>query len=115
MLNLARGLTNLRTRHPKFANGDIGLIASDSAEWMVFERVSADARYLVLINLTQTGHDYRFHAAWLPRYRNADLLFWSDGHLRTWKDTTAENAVAPRIADSVFVPPVGVVVLREHP
>jgi alpha-amylase len=112
MLNLARGLTNLRTRHPAFANGEIGAIASDSAEWMVFERVSGSARYLVLINLTATGQDYRFHEAWFPQYRGADLLFWSDGHLRTWKDTTAD---AQRIGDSVFVPPIGLVVIRQRP
>ena len=76
MLDLVRGLSNLRTRYPAFANGEIGAIASDSAEWIVFERVAASDRYLVLINRTTTGQDYRFHTAWFPQYRGArsDLL-----------------------------------------
>jgi alpha-amylase len=109
MLDLVRGLTNLRTRHPGLAGGDIGAVLSDSDDWMVFERIGANARYLVLINLTSTGHDYLFHEAWYPQYRGADLLFWSDGRLRKWQDTTA---AAQRIADSVFVPPIGLAVLR---
>jgi alpha-amylase len=112
MLDLVRGLTHLRTRHPSFANGDIGAIASDSPEWIVFERVSPTDRYLVLINRTTTGKDYRFHAAWFPRYLGADLLFWSDGKARTWKDLSANTQ---RIGDSVFVPPAGLVVIRQRP
>lgn len=112
MLDLVRGLTNLRTRHPSFANGDIGAILSDSPEWIVFERVRGSDRYLVLINRTSTGKDYRFHAAWFPQFRGADLLFWSDGHERTWKDATADGQ---RIGDSVFVPPAGLVVIRQRP
>jgi hypothetical protein len=111
MLDLVRGLTNLRTRHPAFANGEMGAIASDSADWIVFERGAADARYLVLINRTSTGMDYRFHTAWFPQYRGADLIFWSDGRDRTWKDVTADGQ---RIADSVFVPPIGLVVIRQR-
>jgi alpha-amylase len=111
MLDLVRALTNLRARHPSFANGEIGAIASDSAEWMVFERISSGDRYLVLINRTSTGRDYRFHAAWLPQYVGADLLFWSDGRARTWKDVSAARE---RIGDSVFVPPVGLVVIRQR-
>jgi glycosidase len=111
MLNLVRGLTHLRARHPAFANGDIGAIPSDSMEWMVFERVSGNDRYLVLINATLTGKDYRFHAAWFPQYRGADLIFWSDGRQRMWKDTTNDGQ---RIGDSVFVPPAGLVVLRRR-
>jgi len=111
MLDLVRGLTNLRTRHPSFANGDIGANPSDSPEWIVFERISGSDRYLVLINRTSGGKDYRFHAAWFPQYIGADLLFWSDGHARTWKDVSAD----PRqIGDSVFVPPVGLVVIRQR-
>jgi glycosidase len=112
MLDLVRGLSNLRTRHPSFANGDIGAILSDSGEWIVFERIRGGDRYLVLINRTSTGKDYRFHAAWFPQFRGADLIFWSDGHDRKWKDATADGQ---RIGDSVFVPPVGLVVIRQRP
>ena len=111
MLHLARALTNLRTRHPGFANGDIGAIASDSRDWMVFERVSADERYMVLINRSLEGRNYRFHEAWFPQYRGARLIFWSDGRQATWKDTTSDNQ---NIDDSVFVPPVGLVLLRQR-
>jgi glycosidase len=111
MLDLARGLTNLRTRHPSFADAGIGAILSDSAEWIVFERTHAPERYLVLINRTATGRDYRFHDAWFPQFRGADLLFWSDGRGRRWKDASADGA---RIGDAVFVPPAGLVVIREH-
>jgi len=111
MLDLARGLTNLRTRHPGLANGDIGVIASDSNDWMVFERVSGNGRYLVLINRGMDGRDYRFHDAWFPHYRGARLIFWSDGRQRRWRDTTGDNE---HIQDSVFVPPAGLVVLRQR-
>ena len=111
MLDLVRGLTNLRTRHPSLANGEIGVILSDSADWIVFERVRGSDRYLVLINRTSTGKDYRFHAAWFPQFRGADLIYWSDGHERRWKDATAD---AQRIGDSVFVPAVGLVVIRQR-
>jgi len=112
MLDLVRALTNLRTRHPAFANGDIGAIPSDSDDWIVFERGAGKEQYLVLINRSQTGKDYRFHTAWFPQYRGADLIFWSDGRLRQWKDTTGDNQ---RIRDSVFVPPAGLVVIRQRP
>ena len=82
MLDLVRGLTNLRTRHPGVASGELGAILSDSADWLVFERV-----------------------------RGGELLFWSDGRDRRWKDTTADQQ---RIADSVFVPPAGLVVIRQR-
>jgi glycosidase len=111
ILDLVRGLTNLRTRHPGLANGEIDAIVSDSADWIVFERVSGPDRYLVLINRTSAGMDYRFHAAWFPQYRGADLIFWSDGRDRRWRDTTADGQ---RIADSVFVPPTGLVVIRQR-
>jgi alpha-amylase len=112
MLDLVRALTNLRTRHPAFATGDIGAIPSDSDEWIVFERGAGATQYLVLINRSLTGKDYRFHTAWFPQYRGADLIFWSDGRLRKWKDTTGDNQ---RIRDSVFVPPAGLVVIRQRP
>ena len=109
MLDLVRGLSNLRTRHPALANGDFGAIPSDSAEWLVFERAAAKERFLVLINRTSSGKDYRFHNAWFPEYRDADLIFWSDGRGRQWKDVNDQ-----RIRDSVFVPPAGLVVLRQR-
>ncbi len=112
MLDLVRALSHFRARHPAFASGSIGAIASDSAEWMVFERTDAGERYMVLINLTATGMDYRFHDAWFPQYRGADLLFTSNGGDRTWRDTSSGG---PRITDSVFVPPAGLVILRQHP
>jgi glycosidase len=111
MLDLVRGITNLRTRHPSLASGEIGEILSDSADWIVFERTRGDDHYLVLINRTSTGHDYRFHADWFPRFRGADLIFWSDGRARKWKDTSGDGE---RIGDSVFVPPIGLVVIRQR-
>jgi alpha-amylase len=111
MLNLVRGLTNLRSRHAALASGDLGAILSDSVEWLVFERTLDGAQYLVLINRTPAGHNYVFHAAWFPHYRGSDLIFWSDGRAREWKDLTADG---PRIGDSVFVPPYGLVVLRRR-
>ena len=111
MLDLVRALTNLRTRHPGFANGDIGAIPSESEDWIVFERTTGKERYLVLINRSLAGKDYRFHTAWFPQYRGADLIFWSDGRARKWKDATADNQ---RIRDSVFVPPAGLVVIRQR-
>jgi alpha-amylase len=110
MLHLVCGLTHLRARHPALANGDIGGIPSDSQDWMVFEKFSAPEHYLVLINLTANGHDYKFHQTWYPQYLGAQLVFWSDGKLKTWKDTTKDNQ---NIQDSVFVPPVGLVVIRQ--
>ena len=103
--------TNLRTRHPALASGEIGEILSDSTDWMVFERTRGSDHYLVLINRTATGHDYRFHAAWFPQFRGADLIFWSDGRARKWKDASADGQ---RIGDAVFVPPVGLVVIRRR-
>lgn len=111
ILDLVRAITNLRTRHAGFATGDIGAIASDSSDWMVFERVAGSERYLVLINRSMTGRDYRFHEAWFPQYRGARLVFWSDGRQRTWRDLSGGNE---NIGDSVFVPPVGLVVLRQR-
>lgn len=111
MLHLVRGLTNLRTKHPTLADGDIGAILSDSDDWMVFEKVDSDDRYLVLINLTAHGNSYRFHTAWFPQYVGAQLIFWSDGHIKQWRDTSGEDL---HIGDAVYVPPFGLVVLRER-
>jgi len=110
VLDLVRALTNLRTEHPAYANGELGSILTDSAEWMVFEKVSAQDRYLVLINTTGNGNDYQFHEGWFPRYVGAQLVFWSDGQKKQWKNETKANK---QIERKVFVPPYGFVLLRE--
>jgi alpha-amylase len=109
MLHLFRGITNLRTRHPALANGDIGAVLADTADWLVVERVQGSSRYLLLINRTAAGHDYRFHDGWFPQYAGAQVVFSSDGARRTWADLTADNRTIDR---SAFVPSYGVVVLR---
>ena len=110
MLDLVRGLTNLRTEHPAYANGDMGEILTDSADWMVFEKVAVEDRYLVLINSTGAGNNYQFHEGWFPRYIGAQLIFWSDGDRKQWKDETKADK---RIERTVFVPPYGFVLLRQ--
>jgi len=111
MLHLVRGITNLRTRHPVLADGDIGEILSDTHDWMVFERAEGARRYLVLINPTGEAKDYQFHEGWFPRYFNAQLLFWSDGKNRKWADETAADK---RIEKKVEVPAYGMVVLQQR-
>lgn len=110
MLDLVRGLTNLRTAHPAYANGELGAILTDLPDWMVFEKTGPQDRYLVLINPTDQGRDYRFHQGWFPRYLGAQLIFWSDGDRKEWKDETDADE---HIESKVFVPPYGLVVLRE--
>jgi hypothetical protein len=110
MLHLVRGLTNLRTKHPGYANGDLGFILTDSADWMVFEKVSDQDRYLVLINPTGNGSDYHFHQSWFPHYIGAQLVFWSDGQQKEWKDETSADK---HIETKVFVPSYGMVLLRQ--
>ncbi len=107
---MVRGLTNLRANHPALAHGELGAIPTDSKEWMVFEKFEGADHYLVLINMTATGQDYRFHKSWLPQYRGAQLIFWSDGSKKEWRDTTNEMEF---IEDSAFVGPFGLVVLRQ--
>jgi alpha-amylase len=109
LLALFRGLTNLRTRHPALSTGELGAVLADTADWIGFERLRDSTRYVVLVNRTAAGHDYRFHDGWFPQYIGAQLVFWSDGAARTWADVTSE---ARRIERSVFVPPYGMVVLR---
>jgi glycosidase len=109
LLDLVRGLTNLRTQHPAYANGELGSILTDSSDWLVFEKVHDEDHYLVLINRSGSGHHYQFHTAWFPRYINAQLVFWSDGQAQSWNNVTAENK---HIQSSVFVPPYGMVLLR---
>jgi alpha-amylase len=111
MLDLVRGLTNLRTGHPEFANGEIGAILNDSSDWLVFEKAGGQDSYLALINTTATGHNYDFHEAWFPRYIGAQLIFWSDGQARNWKNETQSHKAIGR---SVFVPPYGFVLLRQQ-
>jgi hypothetical protein len=106
-LNLFRAMTNLRTRHPVLANGDLGAVLADTAEWIVFERVQGPARYLLIINRTAEDREYRVSA--FARYPRAQLVFWSDGAARKWEDTTVDRR---RIDQSVVVPPFGLVVLR---
>jgi hypothetical protein len=83
-------------------------VLADTAEWIVFERVQGSARYLLIINRTAEGREYRVSAP----YPRAQLVFWSDGADRTWADTTADGR---RIEQSVFVPPFGLVVLSALP
>jgi hypothetical protein len=111
MLHLVRGITNLRTKHPVFANGELGDVLSDTHDWSVFERVGDGKRYLVLINPTDSGKDYQFHEGWFPRYFGANLIFWSDGKDRKWLDETANDK---RIDKKVFVPPYGLVILKQR-
>jgi alpha-amylase len=109
MLDLMRALTNLRAEHPALDGGDVGAVATDSAEWMVFERTTGEDTYLVLVNPTGAGNSYRFHEAWFPQYRDARLVFWSDGAAKTWRDMASENQ---RIDGAAYVPARGLVVLR---
>lgn len=111
MLHLIRGLTNLRTKHPGYATGELGHILTDAADWLVFEKVSSQDRYLVLINPTGIGRDYHFHQGWFPQYLAAQLIFWSDGQRKEWKD---ESSADKHIDTKVFVPPYGMVVLRQE-
>jgi alpha-amylase len=111
MLSLVRALTKIRTEHPSYANGELGAILNDSPEWIVFERVSGPDRYLVLINSTASGRDYEFHSGWHPEYTGAQLIFWSDGTRKEWSN---ESKAGKRIMSSVFVPPWGMVLLRQQ-
>ena len=111
MLSLVRALTNLRTEHPAYANGELGAILTDSADWLVFERASARERYLVLINSSGSGKEYEFHSGWHPEYARAQLVFWSDGNRRQWSN---ESKAGKHISSNVFVPPWGMVLLRQR-
>jgi alpha-amylase len=108
-LNLLRALSKLRKSQLTFANGTLGRIISDSAEWTVFARVSGEERFVVLINLTNRGMDYRFSEAWYPEFQRSQVVFWSDGAGRRWKDQTNDNV---RIDGSVFVPAFGMVIMQ---
>ena len=110
MVDLVRALIQLRSAHPALANGDIGKILTDSPDWMVFERVQGQTRYLVVINRTDHQLDYRFHQQWYPQYMNAKKIFVSDGLSKQWKDFTTQNQ---SIQISIAVPPYGLAVLRK--
>ncbi|MFQ5676870.1 MAG: hypothetical protein ACE5G1_13320 [bacterium] len=111
LLHLVHGLTTLRTGHPSLANGDIGAILTDSEEWLVFEKVMGSDNYLVLINQTPNGMNYRFHRGWFPEYSKSQLIFWSAGKAKAWRDTTMDNEM---IDSDAFVPPFGMVILRRR-
>lgn len=106
---LTRALTNFRAEHADFANAEIGAVPNDTADWVVFEKKTQGRAYLVLINATGTGHDYRFKPDWHPQYRRSHLLFWSDGGAKAWLDVAGEGK---RIDESVYVPPMGLVILE---
>src|SRR5207237_8901631 len=91
MLHLVRGLAHLRARHPAMANGELGDIPSDARDWLVFEKFAGGARDLVLMNQTATAQDYRFHQGWYPQYLKAQLIFWSDGARKRWRETTDDK------------------------
>ncbi len=110
MLALVRALCHLRARHPALADGDFGSLLNDTKEWLVFEKGAGNERYVVLINQLGHGNNYDFHEQWYPAYIGAQLIFWSDGQQKQWRDTTKENK---RIANSVYVPPYGLVVIRQ--
>ncbi|MFL6210426.1 MAG: alpha-amylase family glycosyl hydrolase [Pyrinomonadaceae bacterium] len=110
MLHLIRGLTNLRTRHPAYANGELGDILTDTPDFLVFEKVSGPDRFLVLINPTGVGRDFGFHQGFFPRYLGAQLLFFSDGQRKEWQD---ESSTDKHIEAKVFVPPYGMVLLKQ--
>mgnify|MGYP003948963757 CR=1 FL=1 len=101
--------TQQSAKHPTPATGDIGAVISDDEEWMVFERKKSHDRYLILINRTVTGHDYRFHQQWYPEYIGAKEIFLSDGTSKEWKDLTSQNK---SFQDAVSVPAFGLVILK---
>ena len=110
MLSLVRSLTNFRAENQNFANGEIGNILNDTANWLVFERRTENETYLILINTSHRGYDYEFNEQWYPDYNNARLLYWSDGLAKKWEDTSAQQR---QIEGSVYVPPVGLVILKK--
>jgi glycosidase len=110
MLDLSRGLSRLRSRHPVVANGEVGDILTDSNDWMVFEKVAGKERYLVLLNLSGNDNNYQFHANWFPRYIGAQMVFRSEPKRKSWRDTTDP---AQMIDQTAAVPAYGMVVLRQ--
>ena len=76
---------------------------------MVLEKGTEADRYLVLINLTATDHDYRLPASWDFRSTRPRMIFSSDGRRRKWKDTSEEERLT---ASKVIVPAFGLVILQ---
>jgi alpha-amylase len=111
MLSLVRAMTNFRAENKDFADGEIDRILNDTANWVVFEKQSANSTYLTLINTSDMGHDYRFHDLWHAEYRGARLMFWADGILKRWEDTSTQQR---NIDVSVYVPPFGLVILKRQ-
>jgi glycosidase len=109
MLDLTRGLSRLRSRHPTVANGEVGDILTDTNDWMVFEKLAGKDRYLVLLNLSGNDNSYNFHANWYPRYIGAQVVFRSEPKRKAWRDTTDDTQ---RIENTAIVPAYGMVVLR---
>jgi len=110
MLSIVRSLTNFRAENQDFANGEIGKILNDTDNWIVFEKGSGSATYLTMINTSHRGYDYEFNEQWYDEYKNARLLYWSDGVSKKWEDTSEQQR---QIRGSVYVPPVGFVILKK--
>ena len=108
-LSLVRALTNLRNQVPELADGEIGQILSDTAQWKVFERTLGGKSCLVLVNLGSATQDYLFHSGWYPQYVGADMLFWSNGQAKTWANLVASPTPIGSIAQ---VPGYGMLILR---
>lgn len=109
LLSLVRALTNFRAAYPDFADGETTSVLNDAADWAVFEKKSGGSAYLVLVRTADTASNYRFHEGWHPEYRDARVVFKSDGVLRKWEDTSAAGL---KIEGSVDVPPAGLVILK---
>lgn len=109
MLKFVRALSALRAEEPALANGEIGEILTDSTDWIVFDKAKASDKVVVLINPTNHSNNYQFNASFHPEYSHAKLLFWSDGTLRKWEDTTSHPTDTN---GSVLVGPYGIVVVQ---
>jgi hypothetical protein len=103
-----RALGRLRARLPEFANGELGEVLTDTGEWLVFERISGQKRYLVLINPTGQAKEYGFHGGWFPQWADARVVFWSDGQARRWSEERQQNGIGGK----ALVGPYGMVVLE---
>jgi glycosidase len=110
MLDLVRALGKLRVQNPGFANGEVGEILADTAECLGFEKVSGQDRFLVLVNYSGSAIEYRFRVGSSLRYIGAQLVFWSDGQKKAWKNESAKKTLIDR---EVLVPPYGFVLLKQ--
>ena len=109
VLDFVRGLTNLRAKHPALASGELRGVVADTAALMAFERSADGEGCLVLVNLTAEGATFRPQDGGAPTYAGAREVFRGDGRSGSWRDG---SKVGPVVADSVEIPPRGVVVLR---